>query len=166
MRRHCRRLSGFWCMELLRRGKTKGEHKEAWRGCIGTMTGNLPKHGKKPWKRQYIRKMRWRMCGCRIPAKSFRIITLMSMRIRCCVDIADILWRRKRGRGKVWNWPLRAWRMMRLFMSMGQKWKRTIAVIRHFLWKLQNTWNMGRTMYLRCVSTAGKIWIFRRSDMP
>lgn len=23
--------------------------------------------------------------------------------IRCCVDIADILWRRKRGRGKVWN---------------------------------------------------------------
>ena len=29
--------------------------------------------------------------------------TLMSMRIRCCVDIADILWRRKRGRGKVWN---------------------------------------------------------------
>ena len=39
----------------------------------------------------------------RIPAKSFRIITLMSMHIRCCVDIADILWRRKRGRGKVWN---------------------------------------------------------------
>ena len=34
--------------ELLRRGKTKGEPKEAWRGCIGTMTGNLPKHGKKP----------------------------------------------------------------------------------------------------------------------
>ena len=30
---------------------------------------------------------RWRMCGCRIPAKSFRIITLMSMRIRCCVDM-------------------------------------------------------------------------------
>lgn len=23
--------------------------------------------------------------------------------IRCCVDIADILWRQKRGRGKVWN---------------------------------------------------------------
>lgn len=40
----------------------------------------------------------------RLPhTKSFRIITLMSMRIRCCVDIADILWRRKRGRGKVWN---------------------------------------------------------------
>lgn len=32
--------------------------------------------------------------------KSFRIITLMSMRIRCCVGIADILWRRKRGREK------------------------------------------------------------------
>lgn len=35
--------------------------------------------------------------------KSFRIITLMSMRIRCCVDIADILWHRKHGGGKVWN---------------------------------------------------------------